>query len=83
MHKPVLILFVLLSTSVCHLPLSHGWGNGDVIHSSIPKKFGFLWNQFLKSTVFYGINSKNSVVLGGIFQRKYVLLHHLNNGIKI
>ena len=71
MHKPVLILFVLLSTSVCHLPLSHGWGNGDVIHSSIPKKFGFLWNQFQKS-----------VVLGGIFQRKYVLLHHLNNGIK-
>ncbi len=63
MHQPVLILFVLLSTSVCHLPLSHGWGNGDVIHSSIPEKFGFLWNQFQKS-----------VVVGGIFQRKYVLL---------
>lgn len=72
MHQPVLILFVLLSTSVCHLPLLHSWGNGDVIHSSIPKKFGFLWNQFQKSVVF-----------GGIFQRKYVLLHHLNNGIKI
>lgn len=65
MHKPVLILFVLLSTSVCHLPLSHDWGNGDVIHSSIPKKFGFLWNQFLKSTVFYGINSKKVLFLGG------------------
>lgn len=65
MHKPVLILFVLLSTSVCHLPLSHGWGNGDVIHSSIPKKFGFLWNQFLKSTVFYGINSKKVLFLAG------------------
>jgi hypothetical protein len=65
MHKPVLILFVLLITSVCHLPLSHGWGNGDVIHSSIPKKFGFLWNQFLKSTVFYGINSKKVLFLAG------------------
>lgn len=30
MHKPVLILFVLSSISVCHLPLSHGWGNGDI-----------------------------------------------------
>lgn len=39
---------------------------------SIPKKLCFLWNQFQKSVVFFWI-----------FQRKYVLLHHLNNGIKI
>ena len=63
MHKPVLILFVLLSTSVCHLP--YRMAGEMVIHSSIPKKFGFLWNQFLKSTVFYGINSKKVLFLGG------------------
>lgn len=48
---------------------------------------------FLKSLDFYGINSLKVMLFKEsipkkccfiwIFQRKYVLLHHLNNGIKI
>lgn len=37
-------------------------------YSGIPKKFRLLWIQFLKSTVFYGINSKKVLVLFGARQ---------------
>lgn len=54
---------------------------GAIIHSGISKKFRLLWIQFLKSYAFYGINSIKCCFVW-ISQRKYVLLHHLNNEIK-
>ena len=44
----------------------------------IPKKFRLLWNQFQKSIVFYGFNSKKVLFLGGNINQMYTLFHYCN-----